>query len=743
MSNKGPAWQDEDKMTTMEDSALLNENTPSRGCWYIFSKAIGGMWVTREMQSSTKREIYVRTTIRELLIYFMFLLVLCILTFGRTSPTSFYYTTVMSQLFEERNSVSKVEDLWKFMNNDLLNGLYWEYYYNTGNPRNFICPGGDESVGPCPVSPADRNILYENRLLGLPRIRQIRVKNDSCSIHQDLQKAIKVCYNSYHPSIEDKTPFQTGIRIKTQAEAWRYQSSETLSGTDTWGLLTTYSGAGSIQNLHSLRNESSAIVNELMENLWIGRGTRFISIDFTVYNANINLFCIVKLIFEFPATGGIIPSSTFQTVKLLRYVTTGDYFILANELIFAIFIIYYIIEEFIEIKKHRTKYFNSVWNNLDIFVIVISLVVISFNIYTNYVVENKLRELLSRPDKYADFTYLGFWSKQNSNAIAICVFFAWVKLFKYISFNKTMTQLSSTLSRSSKDVAGFGTMFFIVFFAFAQLGYLLFGTQVRDFSSFADSVFTLLRTILGDFNFNEIQEANRILGPIFFLSYVFFVFFVLLNMFLAIINDTYSEVKAELSSHRNEFEVGDYFKRGYNNILGKICTRNRRIDLENALKLANLDGEVTYEEIRQNLKKYNFSDMEIELFFSRYNSDNNAIMDGTEEGRVMPDLKKSEMCEIPMERPKSGKDARGIRSAQIKSRLGSAFSNKLSSQELEVLDRRVDRVEGSVNSIVSKINNVLQKLESLERGKAKKKATMSKILDNFTEDSIPTKNKKD
>ncbi len=31
--------------------------------------------------------------------------------------------------------------------------------------------------------------------------------------------------------------------------------------------------------------------------------------------------------------------------------------------------------------------------------------------------------------------------------------------------------------QSAKDVAGFGVMFFIVFFAFAQLGFLLFGTQ--------------------------------------------------------------------------------------------------------------------------------------------------------------------------------------------------------------------------------------------------------------------------
>lgn len=31
-------------------------------------------------------------------------------------------------------------------------------------------------------------------------------------------------------------------------------------------------------------------------------------------------------------------------------------------------------------------------------------------------------------------------------------------------------------------------MFFIIFFAYAQLGYLLFGTQVADFSTFEDSM---------------------------------------------------------------------------------------------------------------------------------------------------------------------------------------------------------------------------------------------------------------
>ena len=51
-----------------------------------------------------------------------------------------------------------------------------------------------------------------------------------------------------------------------------------------------------------------------------------------------------------------------------------------------------------------------------------------------------------------------------------------------------MTQLFTTLSRCAKDVAGFAVMFFIVFLAYVQLGYLVFGTQVEDFSTFQQSM---------------------------------------------------------------------------------------------------------------------------------------------------------------------------------------------------------------------------------------------------------------
>ena len=76
-------------------------------------------------------------------------------------------------------------------------------------------------------------------------------------------------------------------------------------------------------------------------------------VDFTTYNANANLFCVVKLAFEFPPTGGLQLSSTFRTVKLLRYVGREDFWVFSFEILFCCFVLYYGVEEVMEIKKAK------------------------------------------------------------------------------------------------------------------------------------------------------------------------------------------------------------------------------------------------------------------------------------------------------------------------------------------------------------------------------------------------------
>lgn len=56
-----------------------------------------------------------------------------------------------------------------------------------------------------------------------------------------------------------------------------------------------YSGAGYHQDLSKSEEETSALIAVVKDNLWLERSKRAVFVDFSVLNANINLFCIVKV----------------------------------------------------------------------------------------------------------------------------------------------------------------------------------------------------------------------------------------------------------------------------------------------------------------------------------------------------------------------------------------------------------------------------------------------------------------
>ena len=66
--------------------------------------------------------------------------------------------------------------------------------------------------------------------------------------------------------------------------------------------------------------------------------------------------------------------------------------------------------------------------------------------------------------------------------------------------------------------------------------------------------------------------------------------------------------------------------------------RDKMIDVENAIKLANDDGVVTFEEIRTELKKCDFSNAEIEMFFGNSDGNGDGIIDIEEVNEMVEDL---------------------------------------------------------------------------------------------------------
>ncbi|XP_030288680.1 polycystin-2 isoform X1 [Sparus aurata] len=706
-----------------------------RSCLKQILQKIRILWGTELMEDSdSSRERYLRNVLREMLTYIAFLITLCILTYGMVSANMYYYTKVMSQLFLDTplsagdpstfRSLSTMEDFWRFTEGPFLNGMYWEVWYNNKSlPEN-------QSL-----------IYYENLLLGVPRLRQVKVRNESCSVHEDLRDEVQDCYNMYTPANEDTAPF--GPKNGT---AWAYATESEMNGTSYWGQVSKYGGGGYYQDLSRTKEGSAIQLQSLKDHLWLDRGTRAVFLDFSVYNGNINLFCIARLLVEFPATGGVVTSWQFQTVRLIRYVSSWDYFVGLCEVAFCLFILYYVVEEVLEIRIHRLHYFKCLWNCLDILILVLSVVAIIMNVTRTAMVGNLLKGLLENHNAHPSFESLANLQVQFNNVAAIIIFFSWVKLFKFINFNKTMSQLSSTMSRCAKDLVGFAIMFFIIFLAYAQLAYLVFGTQVNDFSTFQASIFTQFRIILGDFEFSEIEEANPVLGPVYFTTFVFFIFFILMNMFLAIINDTYSEVKADMSQQRSEMEMTDLIKKGCNKALMKLRLKKTAVDdISDSLRQAG--GKLNFDELRQDLKGKGHTDAEIQAIFAKYDQDGDPELTEHEHQQMRDDLEK-EREDLDLERnsltrPNSGRSFPRTQddseedddedSGHSSRRRGSS-SGGVSYEEFQVLVRRVDRMEHSIGSIVSKIDAVIVKLEGMERAKLKRRDVLGRLLDGVMED---------
>ena len=110
---------------------------------------------------------------------------------------------------------------------------------------------------------------------------------------------------------------------------------------------------------------------ELKRNLWVSPGTRVVIIDFTVYNVNLNHWAVVRQTFEFAAAGGIKSNSFYTVTKLMRYQDTLDYVVFGAEVVMVVFLVFYAIEEIVEMCSLGKQYFKGFFNNTDYTVILL------------------------------------------------------------------------------------------------------------------------------------------------------------------------------------------------------------------------------------------------------------------------------------------------------------------------------------------------------------------------------------
>ena len=82
-----------------------------------------------------------------------------------------------------------------------------------------------------------------------------------------------------------------------------------------------------------------------------------------------------------------------------------------------------------------------------------------------------------------------------------------------------------------------------------------------EFRSPGAAMITLISAMLGEFDYYGWVDVNRILAPVMFFCFNLAVFFILLGVFVAILNLSARSVRLSIQQQSNDFELMEYMLR--------------------------------------------------------------------------------------------------------------------------------------------------------------------------------------
>jgi len=101
------------------------------------------------------------------------------------------------------------------------------------------------------------------------------------------------------------------------------------------------------------------------------------------------------------------------------------------------------------------------------------------------------------------------------------------------------------MARGVGDLSSFTFLLLLMIFGFALSGMNIFGQESDEYVSAGVSFVTLFLTVLGEFDLDRMLRVDGLFGYAFFIFYQILIFLVMVNIFLAILNDAYLAIKAQ------------------------------------------------------------------------------------------------------------------------------------------------------------------------------------------------------
>jgi hypothetical protein len=325
------------------------------------------------------------------------------------------------------------------------------------------------------------------------------------------------------------------------------------------------------------------IDDSLVKGLWIDPQTREVVLRFAAYNGNLGLFSVVEASFTFDLGGEISKdfSVTVLDLELVRstytkedgsereYGTTADTVRIALEFCVVLGVFYLAAGELKDLRdakqvlgKYRF-YFSSMWNFVDLLHICLYVLAIFYWIimfteaqkivppqYFDWSDPEKLKELLDTTDRILNQASL----YNNYRALNIAnLFVVLVLVFKFTRFQGRLAVVNDTLTLAGEPLFHFGVIFGVTVGLYSVMGKIVFGHKVVEYSSMSSSFNQNFNGAMGAWDVFDMSAQGGMWGIIYYYTYTFLVFFVLINFFLAIVMEAYDEANSSSAEATSVF----------------------------------------------------------------------------------------------------------------------------------------------------------------------------------------------
>ncbi|XP_069389608.1 polycystin-1-like protein 2 [Paralichthys olivaceus] len=455
--------------------------------------------------------------LREIFIYTGFMWMLLLVAYGQRDPNAFFLNQHIRKSFSPdiSNSMS-LRDVFTWANTSLLSNLFGVY-------PGFITDGN-------------------SKLVGNARLRQLRVQKNSCQIAGSMMNLVPDCQAPYSWEVEDMGSYDSGWNQSvgdnntlSPSSPWTYQTQAQLRAYPVWGRMVLYRGGGFVAVLGPDLKNASRTIEYLFRNKWLDMYTQALFVEFTIYNANVNLFCIVTLLLETTAVGAFQFHSKLQSVRLYQSTGSLHIFVMAAEIIYLLFIVYYMFVQGKLMKQQRWAYFSSKWNLLELSIILLSLSALAVFIWRTLLRDRDMTYYQNHKDQFASFYETASADSVLQYLIAFLVLLTTVKLWHLLRLNPKMHMITATLQRAWGDISGFLVIIVIMFIAYSIACNVIYGWKISSYKTLADALLTIISLQMGIFNYGEVLDYTPVLGGLLIGSCIVFMTFVVLNLLISVI----------------------------------------------------------------------------------------------------------------------------------------------------------------------------------------------------------------